>query len=133
MTEIEKTGTDVLREAARIRVKTMRYAGLARDLGIAAETLVAFSENKLTPPPQILSALAKELWGGHVVFDPVTDLLRTLAPPTRPLGVTPPLFDLEKPSRYAPPIGPWTKGSGGITGLPPSPQARPRTRPGWAR
>ncbi|MET3838759.1 hypothetical protein [Bradyrhizobium sp. OAE829] len=63
MTEIEKNGTDVLREAVRVRVKTMRYAGLARDLSVAAETSVAFSEGRTTLPPEILSALAKQLWG----------------------------------------------------------------------
>jgi len=105
-----------LRDAVAVRVRKI------------TETMVAFSENRMTLPPQILCALARELWGGNIVYDPVVDLLRSLAPPAQPMGITPPPID---PSKLPYVTGPWTKGS--VHGLPPSPQATPLTRPGWAR
>ncbi len=84
MTEKSITGTHVLREAIRVKVATLRYAGLARDLGIAPDSLERFAENKLTFPPETLDAIAKEIFGSNNVrYDADRDVVAGRAPAGR--------------------------------------------------
>jgi hypothetical protein len=81
-------------------------------------------------PVETLQRLATELFGGHARFDPELDLLVSANTKVRALGTAPESFDPERP-RYPESVGPWS--TGGVVGLPPSPQARPAgKRPGWA-
>lgn len=66
------TGIEAIRAATKIRVKKMSYGILAREIGIANDTLLAFSEGRAQLSEKQLCALARELWQ-HTIFDPVAD------------------------------------------------------------
>jgi hypothetical protein len=131
MTEPAVTGTMVLRQTVRARNKSPHALSLiAREVGISASMLEDFAAGKIDLNVDALKALTKELYG-NAEFDSELDLLRSIAPPATPMGVTPTPYDIDKHSRYhPPPIGPWTR-AGGIKSVSPSLQARPLRRPGW--
>lgn len=99
---------------------------------VAASTLEDFTAGKTDLNLEVLKALTK-LFHPNAEYDAQLDLLRSLTPPPRSMGITPPAYDPEKHSPYhPPPVGPWIRG-GGIKSVSPSPPAAPLTRPGWAR
>lgn len=124
------TGTDAIRRAVALRVKRMDYGRVAREVGIANETLVAFAEGRVQLSNERLCKLATELWQ-HTEFDPEQNLLRsTNRTPPQPMGIPPAPYDPEQHPSYLPdPVGGWTRGS---FHLPPAPPpSRPAKRPGW--
>ncbi len=135
MTEPTVTGIDVLRQTVKARNRSPHALSLiAREVdGVSASALEDFAAGKADLSVEILKALTKVLYPG-AEFDPDHNLLQTPSLPARPMGIKPPPYDPAKhPSYHPPPAGPHTRGTSGITGLPPSPQAGPPTRPGWAR
>jgi hypothetical protein len=120
----EQTGTDRLRAGIAARVANLAYARLARDLGVAAETLLAFGQGRINLPPEVLVRLAEELWD-KVTYDVELDLLRPAErTEARPLGVTAPPYVPAPPSF--------------TTGLPPAQtgygaaqKSKPEKRQGW--
>ena len=62
------TGTDVLRAGVVARIQSQRYGGLAKDLGVAPDTLLAFAQGGGLPV-EILQRLTSELFGGHARYD----------------------------------------------------------------
>ncbi|MEH2499553.1 hypothetical protein V1294_006032 [Bradyrhizobium sp. AZCC 1678] len=108
---------------------------LARLIGMpeGSPALNAFLEGASNLSPEHLSALTSMIWS-NAAFDAENNCLRAanVAPPT-PITAIPPALDPDNtPPYHSEPAGGWTR-AGGIKGLPPSPQARPQTRPGWAR
>jgi hypothetical protein len=67
------TGSDVLRQA--VRGRKMGLAVLAKELHLAAYELEAFVAGGDLPADK-LSAIAREVFGGHAQFDPEIDRLR---------------------------------------------------------
>jgi len=102
------TGTDALRAADAARATKTNFAPLARDLGISSEALHGFSTGQTSLPPDVLKALASQLWGGHVEFTEP----KTITPP-------PPIDPESLPDRWQP----WK-----TSGLVMPEQLRPRRR-----
>ena len=69
-----RSGTDALR--ATLRTHRRNGALLARDLGVAAETLHRFADGRGGLVPHVLQKLAIELFGGHIVYDIELDALQ---------------------------------------------------------
>jgi hypothetical protein len=94
----ETTGTDLVREALRGRNRKLNLAVMARNLNMSSERLDAFSEGRLALPPDIINAIVKELWNGHVVFDADADALTSANKAELTFsGIAPPPFDPASP------------------------------------
>ena len=98
---------------------------LARDVGCGTAALDNFGRGEGTLSPEILAALARELFDAE--YDAESDLLKAKpAPDPRPLGLAPPPFD--GPQRVypigSPPPGPQLVD-------PPKLQHQNQHRPGW--
>ena len=105
---------NALRAAVAARATKTNFAPLARDLGISSEALHGFSTGQTSLPPDVLKALASQLWGGHVEFTEP----KTITPP-------PPIDPESLPDRWQP----WkTSGLVMPEQLRPPP---PPPRPGW--
>jgi hypothetical protein len=85
-----RTGTDAIRAALYARAHKGHLAYLARDLTIGTAVLEDFVHGKGRLPPEVLRALAREIYGDNVEFDPERDLLRRVPQPAIPLGNRPP-------------------------------------------
>src|SRR5262245_5264898 len=97
------TGTDAIRAALRVRGSKTNTAGLARDLGVSSATLDAFADGRAMLKPEVLQALAADLFHGHAVFDPAIDRLRpAVQAEPRPLGVRPDPIDPKLLPTYSP-------------------------------
>ena len=69
--------------------KTPNYfSSLSRDLGVSGEALFAFSRGG-SLGADVLKALARELFGPNVDYDPTIDRLRRLKREPLPLGIPP--------------------------------------------
>ena len=71
------TGTDILRACALRRVKKVRYAALAQDLGITGNHFVDFAEGRRDLPVEKLQLLCKEFYPNGARLDVERDLLVT--------------------------------------------------------
>ena len=109
------TGTDALRAAVAARATKTNFAPLARDLGISSEALHGFPTGQTSLPPDVLKALASQLWGGHVEFTEP----KTITPP-------PPIDPELLPDRWQP----W-KTSGLVMPEQLRPRRRRRAPGGW--
>jgi hypothetical protein len=90
MNEPVKTGIDVLREMCRIRIKKIAYSGMARDIGLDPESIVAFAEGRKILADEKLQALTKYLLNGSAEYDPETKMLRSAnKTPPIPAGIPP--------------------------------------------
>src|SRR4051812_28130933 len=87
--EKSRTGTDLLRAAVAIRVKRIVYAGLAKDVGLAPDDLVAFAQGHKTLPAAVLCKLTGELFANTVYLEDLDLLAPVDRSPPRPLGVRP--------------------------------------------
>jgi hypothetical protein len=119
------TGSDILREATRIRIKKGHAAPLARDLKIGTAALETFATGGARLPDAIMTALAKDLLGSNVEFDAERNLLKRAEPVTTPMGIRPPPYQRTAPVRLGPSHWP------PVTSDTPPP-AQPKVRPGWA-
>ncbi|MGX1104515.1 hypothetical protein [Bradyrhizobium elkanii] len=86
------TGTDVIRDAVRNR---RNNAVIAKHLQVSQLVLEQFIASERELPKEAMQTLTEYLFGGHLVFDPDADLLRTTVnhqaagmarPPVAPLG-----------------------------------------------
>jgi hypothetical protein len=123
----DKTGTDVIREALFARSHKGHLAYLARDLTIGTAVLEDFVHGKGRLPPEVLRALAREIYGDNVEFDPEHDLLRRVRQPAIPLGVRPPpIHELMELPKFK--GGPPEHAHRPVKPEPPQPKAH---KPGW--
>jgi hypothetical protein len=128
--EPEVTGIDVLRKTLAARMSQGALALIASNIpGTGVSALEDWVRGGKTPPPAVLSLLAKELYGGHVELSE-TGMLRSAnkqAPVS--MGIQPPQWN----SAEHPPV-PINRGGHApfapVKGVPPQ-SARPK-RPGWA-
>jgi hypothetical protein len=98
-----------------------------RHLGIGIALLDAFSRGEVKLGPDYLKALARDLFHGHAIYDPLEDVLRpAVKQEPQPLGSAPTWEHPGYPPRVVP--GP-RAGSSGLQ-LPPAP--KPKKRAGWA-
>ena len=67
------TGQDEIRAA--IRARKSNLAVIARNNGMSADLLLTFAEGRCALPADLLRSLTKEVWGGHVAYDDVADVL----------------------------------------------------------
>lgn len=86
------TGTSLVRQALRARSRKSNLAGFARDVGIAADRLEAFAEDKIDLAPETVQAVVKLMWGGHTELDVERDLLRSANRQMPMSFVHPPVF-----------------------------------------
>jgi hypothetical protein len=121
-TPMTPTGTDVLREALRIRTKKGHTGSLARDLNIGIAALDEFAHGKGKLPDAIMSALAQHIFGSNVTFDAEQNLLKRAKPASIPAAVPPPRF-VPTPKVY-PTVAPMIPSK-------PAP-VQPKGRAGWA-
>ena len=120
------TGTDVLREALRVRIRKGSAALLARDLGAGTATLDEFAHGRGTLPLAIMNTLAKNLFGDSCSFDAQRDLLTRTKQVATPIGTAPPRFVPKAPPVLGPSAWPPI--------IPDKPQPQPKqTRAGWAQ
>jgi len=103
MNEKPITATDVLRETVRARNRSPHALSLvARELdGVSTGVLEDFAAGKADPGVAVLKGLAK-LFFPTAEFDETTNLMRSLAPEARPLGVRPPAYDIDRHPTYGP-------------------------------
>ena len=107
----------------RLPGRDIHIAHIARDIGISSLTLEAFAAGEAKLPPDVLKALARDLFP-HTEFVPEIDVLRpALQEPARLLGV-PPQLSIPLP-RYAPGPG---QGSRPVSD---AAAAQPKKRAGW--
>ena len=87
MTTETKTGTDVLRAALRARAHKGSYLSiLARELNIGLGALDEWiREGKGGFQPEILDAMAKDIFGKNAGFDAERNLLVRKPPPSTPV------------------------------------------------
>ena len=86
------SGLAVIRSAVLVRAKKSQLANLARNLGTGSRP----SKSSPTVGPssrRTLTALAKELFGTNVSYDPQIDRLRRTTQEASPLGIAPPPVD----------------------------------------
>ena len=107
---MSKTGTDVIREATRLR---RNNAVIAKHLQVSQLVLEQFIASERQLPKEAMQTLTEYLFGDHMLFDPETNLMRTKTPPTLPTAIHPPVAALgpklrsHNPIDYAPlPDGP---------------------------
>jgi hypothetical protein len=95
------TGRDLLRQALFNRLHKGALPVIASNIpGIGLSALENFARGGSAPTPEILSLLAKELYGGHVELNPASGMLRSVnREPVKSGGVRPPQFD---PSLHPP-------------------------------
>ena len=87
----ETTGTDVIREALRVRNRKSNLIAIARDIQVSPHLLDSFIERKASLSPDILRKLTTELWGGQAEFDAELNLLRSAnKTPPMSMGSRPP-------------------------------------------
>jgi len=122
ITEPLPSGTDLIREALRVRRKTNL---VARDHGLSASTRDAFIDGRRSLPAETLRAIAKDLLP-HFEFDAQADRLRPAVREARPQGVIPQLDPKLLPQYSAGPAG---RGPQPVKCSPPAPKSK--TRPGW--
>jgi hypothetical protein len=72
-----ETGIAALRAMALVRVKRQNYGVPASAVGLHPEAFRDFAEGRKALPPDKLQALAIELTGGHAVYDPAIDRMRS--------------------------------------------------------
>ena len=84
------SGLAVIRSALLARAKKGHFTPLARDHGLGTATLEEFAHGRAALAPDILSALAHELFGHNVTYDPTIDPLRRAALEPIPMGSPPP-------------------------------------------
>ena len=87
------SGLAVIRSAVLIRAKRGHLANLARDHAISIPALEEFAHGRARLSPDTLSALASELFGANVSYDPQIDRLRRTTQEASPLGIAPPPVD----------------------------------------
>jgi hypothetical protein len=117
------SGTGLLRAA--VRARKAGTAVIAREVGVAGETMFKFANNNGPLPPEKLQALCSYLFGRAVELDPVQDLLRTTntTPPLRMSAYPPPIDTSKLPKHKHPQRGPKPEKP-----APPQPKAK---RAGW--
>ena len=120
------SGTDIIREAVRVRMVKGHLGTLARDLSVSVDALEAFVAGKRTLPPDILRALTTELLS-HAEYDASCDRLRPAnkQKPTPAYGVTPP------PAKHNPTVPRQASGPFRIV-RDAAPMPLKSKRPGWA-
>ena len=87
------SGLAVIRSAVLVRAKRGHLANLARDHAISLPALEEFAHGRARLSPDTLSALASELFGANVSYDPQIDRLRRTTQEASPLGIAPPPVD----------------------------------------
>ena len=87
------TGTDLLRATLRNWNKSKNVSFIARDTGVANETLYGFMQGGQIAP-EVLKSLAEILYYGHAIYDVEADRLRpAVKHEPKSLGVYPPPLD----------------------------------------
>ena len=130
----ETTGTDVIREALRVRSKSAMFStvNLAKDLGVPDSVLTNFIATGVRPRPDVVHALVKFLLHGHAIWDEALDRLKPAnANPVVSLGVRPPPSPINLPAGFTPGRAgdPLPLGLRPVKDPPPQPEPSPR--PGW--
>jgi hypothetical protein len=105
-TPMTQTGTGVLREAVRIRIKKGHAGLLARDFSIGTATLEAFATGGAKLPDAIMDAAAKYFFGSNCSFDAERNLLKRAKPVSTSIGIAPPPCVRTEPILGAAGIGP---------------------------
>jgi len=118
------TGTDVLREALRIKFRhgPSVTANLARDLNVGVGALEAWASGSGQLPVAALNTITKRIFGDTASFDAERNLLVREKREAIPMGITPPRWT-PPPKPIPPPEPPRAK-------VQPPPPLPPK--PGWA-
>lgn len=126
MEEPAITGVSILREIARIRVKTKSYGALANDLGVTGDRFIAFSEGRAELPIDVLQQFALDHFGKNATLDEATLMLKSTN--------TKPAMQFVQPESFDPRSSPtYVAVAPGAHLLPQGkhpPQAKPK-RAGW--
>src|SRR5262245_33108113 len=120
------TGTDAIRSALYARSRKYNIAGLAREVGCSSSELESFIAGRLHLQPEILKALARQLFEGFAEFDPTINRLRSVRrQEPKPLGNAPAPV---KATAKVWPVGSFSPGPQPVKPIPPKPKI---TKPGW--
>jgi hypothetical protein len=126
-TPVTKTGTDVLREALRIRLKKGSPAQLSLDVGVGVAALENWAAGSGRLPDDVMGKIAKWLFGDNVSFDAARNLLVRKKPTMLRSTAPPPKAPVRPPPR-APAAGWPGRRSHRRHSRAPSPKAGPPNR-----
>jgi hypothetical protein len=116
-------GLQVIREACAARKSATVI--IARDCGLAVDTLEAFAEGRANIPAEKLDLIVKWVWHSNIEYNSEADALQSIPQPEpRSLGVLPQL-DRTRLPKYTP--GPPQNGGPQPVVAPP----KPKQRAGW--
>ena len=117
----EKSAEKVIRAAMFARRSDL--AGVARDVGVSADALFAFTHKEARLAPAVLEKLTTRIWGGAFTYNAATDMMES-ANKARPISID--TTCVAKLVLGSPPLGP--SGPQRAAGAPPPP-----VKPAWVR